>query len=171
MERFLFDSDLRAVLMKAARARATAFAVAPSPCACTAFKMASLIDTIGAWWPPRALRSPPAAGAGPCWASSPPLLGCCVECACCSVWPRSPSSLKPAEMMMAARVPRSPSSPIRQGTVSAGVAMTARSGTCGRLATLGRTVSPIDRPAMRVDQHQFAGKPGAAEISRNHRAD
>src|ERR1700674_430265 len=63
MERFLFESDLRAVLMKAARARATAFAVAPSPCACTAFKMPSLIDTVGACWPPRALRCPPAAGA------------------------------------------------------------------------------------------------------------
>jgi hypothetical protein len=141
MERFLFDSDLRAVLMKAARARATAFAVAPSPCACTAFKMASLIDTIGAWWPPRALRSPPAAGAGPCRASSPPLLGCCVECACCSVWPRSPSSLKPAEMMMAARVPRSPSSPIRQGTVSAGVAIVRR---CG-LTSINSPANPARR--------------------------
>src|ERR1700686_3900664 len=41
----------------------TAFAVAPSPCPCTAFKIPSLIDTVGACWRPRALRSPPAAGA------------------------------------------------------------------------------------------------------------
>src|ERR1700730_14911502 len=35
----------------------------PSPCACTAFKMPSLIDSVGACWPPRARLRPPAAGA------------------------------------------------------------------------------------------------------------
>ena len=37
--------------------------MAPSPWACTAFKMPSLIDTVGACWPPRARRCRPAAGA------------------------------------------------------------------------------------------------------------
>jgi hypothetical protein len=37
--------------------------VAPSPWACTAFKMSSLTDIVGACWPPRALRRPSAAGA------------------------------------------------------------------------------------------------------------
>jgi hypothetical protein len=38
--------------------------VAPSPCACTAFRVASLSDTLGACcWLPRARRSPPAVGA------------------------------------------------------------------------------------------------------------
>jgi len=58
--------------------------------------------------------------------------------ACCSEWPCSPSSAKPAVMITAAaRVPRSPSSPINEGTVSAGVAMTARSGARGRLVIFG----------------------------------
>src|SRR6516162_6095370 len=62
--------------------------------------------------------------------------------ACCSEWPRSPSSAKPAVMITAARVPRSPSSPIKEGTVSAGIAMTAMSGARGRLAIFGWTMSP-----------------------------
>ena len=38
-------------------------AVTPSPSACTAFKQASRIVKLGAFWTPRALRSPPVAGA------------------------------------------------------------------------------------------------------------
>ena len=37
--------------------------MAPAPCACTAFKLASRIVKLGAFRRPRALRSPPAAGA------------------------------------------------------------------------------------------------------------
>ena len=49
----------------------------------------------------------------------------------------SAPSPKPAVMTTAALVPRSASSPTRPGTVSGGVAITARSGTTGRLATSG----------------------------------
>ena len=30
---------------------------------------------------------------------------------------------------------------------------------------------PVDHAVMRVDEHQLAGKPGAAQVARDHRAD
>ena len=50
------------------------------------------------------------------------------------LWSGAP---RPAVMMMAAFVPRAPSSAIRAGTLSGGVQITARSGVSGRLATSG----------------------------------
>ena len=47
------------------------------------------------------------------------------------------SSANPALITTAARVPRAPSSATRPGTLAAGVAITARSGASGRLATSG----------------------------------
>lgn len=49
---------------------------------------------------------------------------------------------RPAVMTIAARVPCSPSSVIRPGTVAGGVQITARSGTVGRSATRACTRSP-----------------------------
>ena len=48
----------------------------------------------------------------------------------------SPASRKPAVMITAARVPRAPSSATRPGTLSGGVAITAKSGVIGSWATL-----------------------------------
>ena len=66
--------------------------------------------------------------------------------ACRRARPDAPCSPKPAPMTTAARVPRVPSSAISPGTVSGGVAITARSGTSGRLAMSRWTgTPPIDR--------------------------
>ena len=55
-----------------------------------------------------------------------------------SFWPASlPDSAKPAEITIAARVPRSANSAIRPGTVDGGVQRIARSGDTGRLFTFG----------------------------------
>ncbi len=63
--------------------------------------------------------------------------GCAAASSCAlRSWPTLASpSAKPAVSTTAARVPRRPNSSIRAGTLSGGVAMTARSGVSGRLAT------------------------------------
>src|SRR5262249_36338881 len=89
---------------------------------------------------------------------------------CSSARPRSPASPNPGLTMTAARVPRSPSSPIRPGTVSAGEAMIARSAT--RKARNGRMGDKaFECELMGTDYHDVAGKPGAAQVPSDRRSD
>ena len=62
---------------------------------------------------------------------------------CCRARPRGASaSAKPALITTTARVPRFASAATRPGTTSGGVAITARSGVTGRLATSGYASTP-----------------------------
>ena len=75
-----------------------------------------------------------------------------------SAAPSAPISLNPAEMMMAARTPASTHSPIRSGTVGAGVTTMARSTGSGTSPMRGWALIPSTLPPLRVD-----GEDGPAE--------
>ena len=69
-----------------------------------------------------------------------------------SAAPSAPISLNPAEMMTTARTPASTHSPIRSGTIGAGVATMARSIESGTAPMRQDGFDPQHAPPLRVDQ-------------------
>ena len=67
--------------------------------------------------------------------------------ACSSVWPvESCASRRPADSTMTARVPLAPSAATSEGTVAAGVQITASSGTPGKESMSGHSCWPATSP-------------------------
>ena len=77
---------------------------------------------------------------------------------------RALSSPEPAVMTTATRVPRSPSSSTRRGTVSGGVMMTARSAGCFSSARLFSTGRPAISPPLMLTRWMSPWKPPASRL-------
>ena len=71
---------------------------------------------------------------------------------------------RPALSTSAARVPRRPSSSMSPGTVGAGVQITARSGVCGRLATLRNAGRPATLPCFGLTGQIGPAKPPSSRL-------
>ncbi len=77
---------------------------------------------------------------------------------------------EPCMMTTTARVPLAPSSAMRAGTVAGGVAMTARSGSSGRLAT-EEARDTVDVRILGVDEIDVAGEPAREKIGGDDASD
>ena len=83
---------------------------------------------------------------------------------CVSETPSGPRASRPAEITIAALVPRAPRSSISFGTVGAGVQITARSGTPGRSSTDAKAVRPAMRAWRRLTGQIGPSKPPASRL-------